>query len=131
MKEHDAYPSVLLSECGDWMIMTHVDDDLLVVGTRSAVFDQLVPAMQAKYPISMEVMLKAGDKVTFLKRTHELLDSGRMTIKVHHKHLDQLCRLLHMSKRRQNKKTPGRAEIETPDTTALLGVEVLHAIEVA
>ena len=61
--------------------------------------------------------------MTFLKRTHELLDSGRMTIKVHPKHLDQLCRLLHMSKRLQNKKTPGHSEIETPDNTPLLGAE--------
>ena len=122
MKEHNAYPSVLLSERGDCMIMIHVDD-LLVVGTQNAVFNELVPSMQAKYSISMEVMSKAGDQVTFLKRTHELLDSGRMTIKVHPKHLDQLCRLLHMSKRLQNKKTPGHSEIETPDNTPLLGAE--------
>ena len=64
MKEHNAYPSVLLLERGDCMIMIHVDD-LLVVGTRGAVFDELVPSMQAKYSISMELMSKAGDQVAF------------------------------------------------------------------
>ena len=58
-----------------------------------------------------------GDEVTFLKKTHQLLDDGRMVIHIHPKHLDQLCKLLHLLKRLQNKRSPGHSEIETPDST--------------
>ena len=36
-------------------------------------------------------MSNVGDELTFLKRTHQLLESGRMVVKIHGKHLDQLC----------------------------------------
>ena len=79
-------------------------DDLLV-GSRKAVTEELIPHMQSN----------AGDELTFLKRTHQLLESGRMVVKIHGKHLDQLCKLLQLSKRLQNKKSPGHSEIEFPD----------------
>ena len=66
-------------------------------------------------------MSKPGDEVTFLKRTHELLEDGRMVIRVHHKHLDQLCKLVCLSKRLQCKKTPGHSEMEIPDKFPELG----------
>ena len=114
MAELDAYPSILRSKNGDCFLMVHVDD-LLIVGSRDAVMKQLVPSLQSKYAISIELMAKPGDEVTFLKRTHELLEDGRMVIRVHHKHLDQLCKLLCLSKKLQCKKTPGHSEMETPD----------------
>ena len=40
-----------------------------------------------------------------------------MVIHIHPKHLDQLCKLLQLSKRLQNKRSPGHSEIETPDNT--------------
>ena len=64
-----------------------------------------------------EIMSNVGDELTFLKRTHQLLESGRMVVKIHGKHLDQLCKLLQLSKRLQNKKSPGHSEIEIPDKT--------------
>jgi len=69
--------------------MVHVDD-LLIVVSRGAVMKQFVPSLQSKYAISIKLMSKHGDEITFLKRTHELLEDGRMVIRVHHKHLDQL-----------------------------------------
>ena len=62
-------------------------------------------------------MSNVGDELTFLKRTHQLLESGRVVVKIHGKHLDQLCKLLQLSKRLQNKKSPGHSEIEIPDKT--------------
>ena len=44
-----------------------------------------------------------------------------MVISVHHKHLDQLCKLLGLSKKLQSKKRPGHAEMEIPDKTSELG----------
>ena len=120
MKELDAYPSILKSKHGDCFLMVHVDD-LLIVGSRDAVVKKLSPSSQSKYEVSIEMMAKAADELTFLKRTHELLEDGRMTVKVHHKHLDQLCKLLGFSKKLQSKKTPGHADMETPDNSTELG----------
>jgi len=52
--------------------------------------------------------------------THQLFEDGRMIFRIHPKHLDQLCKLLHLSKRLQNKRCPGHSEIETPDNTEAL-----------
>ena len=84
---------------------------------RKTVLEELIPSMQAKYTISIEIMSGPGDEVTFLKKTHQLMSDGRMIIRIHPKHLDQLCKLLHVAKRLQNKRSPGHSEIETPDTT--------------
>ena len=62
-------------------------------------------------------MSNVGDGLAFLKRTHQLLESGRMVVKIHGKHLDQLCKLLQFSKRLQNKKSPGHSDIGIPDKT--------------
>ena len=80
MTELDAYPSILRSKNGDCFLMVHVDDRL-IVGSRDAVMKQLAPSLQSKYAISIELMSKPGDEVTFLKRTHELLEDGRMVIR--------------------------------------------------
>ena len=46
-------------------------------------------------------MSAAGDEVIFFKRTTQLLDDGKMVIRVHHKHLDLVCKLLHLPKHLQ------------------------------
>ena len=97
-------------------MLVHIDD-ILIVGSRKTVLEELIPSLEAKYTISIEIMSGPGDEVTFLKKTHQLLSDGRMIIRIHPKHLDQLCKLLHLSKRLQNKRSPGHSEIETPDTT--------------
>ena len=43
-----------------------------------------------------------------------------MTVKVHHKHLDQLCKLLGLSRKLQSKKTRGHADMEIPDSSTEL-----------
>ena len=93
---------------------------LLVLGNRKVVMEELVPTLQSKYTISVEMMSQPGDEVTLLKRTHHLMDDGTMVIRIHHEHLDQLCKLLKLSKRLQCKKTPGHTDIELPDKTAEL-----------
>ena len=61
------------SKTGDCFLMIHVDD-LLVVGTRKAVMEELIPALKTKYSVSVETMSKGGDEVSFLKRSHCLID---------------------------------------------------------
>eukprot|EP00435_Cladocopium_sp_Y103_P010280 s4269_g2.t1 len=116
MSELQAYPSLLKSQDGSCFLLVHVDD-LLVVGSRKSVFEDLVPELRKKYNIAIEAMSKGGDEISFLKRTHCLMDDGRLLIKCHQKHLGQLCKLLHMSPKLHCKKTPGHSEIENPDNT--------------
>ena len=113
MVENEAYPSMLRSAKGDCLMLVHIDD-ILIVGARKTVLEEL-PSLQAKYTVSIEIMCGPGDEVTFLKKTHQLLEDGRMVIRIHLKHLGQLCKLLYLSKRLQNKRSPGHSEIETPD----------------
>lgn len=46
---------------------------------------------------------------------HGLLEDGRAVSRVHQKHLNQLCKLLHLAKKFQCKKIPGHSEMEVPD----------------
>eukprot|EP00435_Cladocopium_sp_Y103_P068824 s1130_g32.t1 len=106
-------------ELSDCLLMVQVDD-LLIVGTREVVVEELIPSLQLTYTPSIGVMSMPGDEVPFLKGAHRLLDDGRPVIKIHHKHLDQLCKLLCLSKRLQNKKSRRHSEIETLDSTGEL-----------
>eukprot|EP00435_Cladocopium_sp_Y103_P017441 s1870_g4.t1 len=47
MTEFKSCPSILKSKNGDCFLMIHVDD-LLVVGTRKAVMDEVIPALKTK-----------------------------------------------------------------------------------
>ena len=68
MEEFEAYPSILRSKLGDCLLMIHVDD-LLVIGSRKAVTEELIPQLQSRYEVSIEIMSNVGDELTFLKRT--------------------------------------------------------------
>ena len=58
--------------------------------------------------------------LTFLKRQYTLHDDGRLTIQTREKHITQLCSLLGLKVRNQNKKNPAHADIEKEDDTAEL-----------
>ena len=65
MVENDAYPSMLRSETGetgDCIMLIHIDA-LLIVGSRKTILDELIPALQAKYTVSVEIMSAAGDEL--------------------------------------------------------------------
>ena len=73
MTEHEVYPSLLCSAKGDCLILVHIDD-ILIVGSRKTVLEELTPDLEANYTISIKIIPGPGDEVTFLKRTHQLLD---------------------------------------------------------
>jgi len=50
-------------------MLVHIDD-ILIVGSRKTVLEELIPSLQAKYTVSIEIMSGPGDEVTFLKKTH-------------------------------------------------------------
>ena len=62
-------------------MLVHIDD-ILIVGSRKTVLEELIPSLQAKYTVSIEIMSGPGDEVTFLKKTHQLLSDGRMIIRI-------------------------------------------------
>ena len=64
MAENEAYPSMLRSAKDDCIMLIHIDD-LLIVGSRKTILDELIPALQAKYTVSFEIMSGSGDEVTF------------------------------------------------------------------
>ena len=66
-------------------MLVHIDD-ILIVGSRKTVLEELIPSPQAKYTVSIEIMSGPGDEVAFLKRTRQLLEDGRMIIRIHPKH---------------------------------------------
>ena len=98
------------------MVMIHVDD-LLVVGKRDYVLGRFMPELKAAYDISVQCIEKPGDELTFLKRQYTLHDDGRLTIQTHEKHITQLCSLLGLNARNQNKKSPAHADIDKEDDT--------------
>jgi hypothetical protein len=102
--------------------MIHVDD-LLVAGRRSFILGKFSEELRKFYDISMQCIEKAGDELTFLQRLHVLHPDGRLTLQTHHKHVMQLCSLLGMNAKTQNKKNPGHSDIDREDTTAELTAE--------
>ena len=115
--EHEPYPCILKSKDGSCVVMIHVDD-LLIVGGRDYVHGTFLPALKREYDISVQCIEKPGDELTFLKRVYTLNDDGRLILEIHTKHVNQLCSLLGMNPRNQNKKTPAHADMEKEDHTA-------------
>ena len=108
MEECPLYPCILKSKDGTCMVMIHVDD-LMVVGKRDFVLGKFMTELKRVYDISMQSIEEAGDELTLLKRLYTLQSDGRLTVQTHEKHITQLCGLLGMNPRCQNKKTPAHA----------------------
>ena len=123
LEEHAPYPCVLKSKDNSCIVMIHVDD-LLVAGRKSFVLGRFATELRKAYDISMQCMEKPGDEITFLKRLHVLHHDGRMTIQTHWKHISQLCSLLGMNPKHQNKKTPAHSDIDREDATEDLSGDV-------
>jgi hypothetical protein len=122
LEEHAPYPCVLKSKDNTCIVMIHVDD-LLVAGRRSFILGKFSEELRKFYDISMQCIEKLGDELTFLQRLHVLHPDGRLTLQTHHKHVMQLCSLLGMNAKAQNKKSPGHSDIDREDTTAELTAE--------
>ena len=90
-------------------------DDLLIAGKRSFVMGKSSDEFRKVYDMSMQCIERPGDEITFLKRHHALHPDGRLTIHTHHKHVLQLCSLLGLNAKNQNKKSPAHADINLED----------------
>ena len=114
MVEHEPYPCVLATGDRSCAVMIHVDD-MLIVGRKDFVLGKFMDTMRSKYDISMDVLEKPGE-VSFLKRNFLLHEDGRLTIQAHHKHVSQMCSLLGINNKTQNKKNPSHADMDQLDT---------------
>ena len=65
LEDHAPYPCVLKSKDNRCIVMIHVDD-LLVAGRKSFVLGKFAAELRKAYDISMQVMEKPGDEITFL-----------------------------------------------------------------
>ena len=116
MVEHGPYPCILKTADSSCFVLIHVDD-VLVVGRRDFVLGKMLECLKRKYEVSTQVIEKAGDELSFLKRRMVLEPDGRLLIQTHHKHVQQMCSLLGLNKKLQNKKTPGHADMEKDEHT--------------
>ena len=83
----DAYPCLLRAENSECVLLLHVDDVLCLV-KENYLNNTLVPALRAKYKISLDVVCKEGDELTFLKRKHVMVSPNQLAIQSHPKHLE-------------------------------------------
>eukprot|EP00435_Cladocopium_sp_Y103_P075626 s23_g61.t1 len=114
MEVHEPYPCILKTPDSSCMVLIHVDD-ILVIGRRKFVMERLVKCLEKTYTISTQFMEKPGDELCFLKRTMTMQNDGRLTVQVHHKHVQHVCDLLQLNPKLQNKKTPGHADMDQID----------------
>ena len=93
MVEHEPYPCVLATRDRSCVVMIHVDD-MLIVGHNDVdqefALGKFMDTMRSKYDISIDVLEKPGDEVSFLKRSFLLHEDGRLTIQTRHKHVSQM-----------------------------------------
>ena len=110
MVEHEPYPCVWFTKDGSCAVMIRVDD-MLIVGRKDFVLGKCMETMRSKFDISMQVLEKPGDEISFLKRSHVLHEDGRLSIQANHKHVSQMCSLLGINRRTQNKKSLDHADM--------------------
>ena len=118
MSVHEPYPCILKNADSSCIVLIHVDD-ILVVGKKKFVMERLVKCLEKVYTISTQYLEKPGDELSFLKRTMTMQNDGRITMQVHHKHVQHLCDLLQLNPKLQNKKTPGHADMDQIDETKI------------
>lgn len=105
LRPRAAYPTLLRNEAGTCYIQLHVDDMMAAV-LRGYFHSQLIPALQTRFDVTIELLEEEGQSISFLKRRHELLPDGSLLITPDHRHFEKLWALLDISALSVPKKTP-------------------------
>ena len=124
MEECTIYPSMLKTKDNKLFILLHVDD-FLVTGHVDMVEKRLIPALKSSYKISYSIIRQMGEELTFLKRSHVLLNDELMLIKPHHRHISHLKEIVSVHPKAYPKKTPSHPSIDDEDDTVLLSAEMM------
>ena len=85
LRPRAAYPTLLRNEAGTCYIQLHVDDMMAAV-LRGYFHSQLIPALQTRFDVTIELLEEEGQSISFLKRRHELLPDGSLLITPDHRH---------------------------------------------
>ena len=112
--ECEPYPCLLTSPQTECALLLHVDDVLCLV-KHDYLRNVLEPALRKKYKITLEVLEKPGDELTFLKRRHMLLSERELAIQSHPKHLEKLFEMLKINKGLKPKQVPVHQLVDEPD----------------
>ena len=118
----DAYPCLFRADNSECVLLLHVDDVLCLV-KEEYLNKTLLPALRAKCKISLDVVSKECDELTFLKRKHVMLGPNQLAIQSHPKHLEKLFELLKIKRSLMPKKTPGHAFLDEPDDSKELDTQ--------
>ena len=112
----EACPCLLRRPDLSLVMLMHVDD-LLLVGSRRFIEQEVVPTLLERYKVSLEILQKPNDELEFLKRKHRLIAVGQMAIFPHSKHFEKLFELVGVKKTWRPKNVPGHGMINEFDET--------------
>ncbi len=81
----EPYLNLCANEDRSCLILYDVDD-MLVAGVKQFVTNKLLGVLQQQYKVSSNFTQEIGDEITFLKRSHRLLEGGKLVIESHPHH---------------------------------------------
>ena len=114
--ECEPYPCLLRSPNAECALLLHVDD-VFCLAHHEYLRNVLEPALRKRYKISLEVLEKPGDELTFLKRRHMLLSERELAIQSHPKHLEKLFEMMKINRGLKPKQVPVHQLLDEPDET--------------
>ena len=80
-----------------------------------------MPSLKSKWKVACEIVCKAGDELTFLKRRHVKVSDHEMAVQSHPKFLDGLSYLLAINRTLQPQRIPVHNLLDEPDNSKPLG----------
>ena len=86
--------------------------------------------LKIHHKVSGSFLRQEGDEISFLKRTHRLLQMGMLTISTHHKHIEQLMQITGVKPTSRPKKVPGHPLLDEKDDTEALNPDEAYAVSI-
>ena len=114
--ESEPYPCLLKSPNAECARLRYVDD-VFCLAQHDYLRNVLEPALRKRYKISLEVLEKPGDELTFLKRSHMLLSERELAIQSHPKHLEKHFEMMKINRGLKPKQVPVHQLLDEPDET--------------
>ncbi|CAE7679056.1 RE2 [Symbiodinium sp. CCMP2592] len=118
-KKCDALPSLIREPASKFSMQMHVDD-LLGAGSKRFLEEKLKPTLESKYRVSVHILEKPGDTISFLKRHHTLVAEGKMLLTPSAKHFEKLFSVMKIDERSAPKKTPYASLLDEVDHSETL-----------
>ncbi|CAE7655231.1 RE1 [Symbiodinium sp. CCMP2592] len=115
-KKCDALPSLIREPASKFSTQMHVDD-LLGAGSKRFLNERLRPTLESKYRVSVHILEKPGDTISFLKRHHTLVSEGRMLLTPSAKNFEKLFSVMKIDERSAPKKTPYASLLDEVDNS--------------